>query len=223
MSTMARVSPVPQPRLLMAEHEVKAALRRLGVQVPPSVLLAPADPVPSSFPFPFPVAVKVSSRALLHKTEARAVFVGVKDASELQAVASDLRERFAGELLLVEPVERPGVEAIVGFFRDPVFGPCAMVGVGGVYAELYQDVAFRRLPVDEAEVSAMLDELRARALFEGFRGRRVSREALVRLVVAVSRWVEEMGREFGQMDLNPVFVREHDAVVIDAKLMGPDG
>lgn len=215
---MSGAAPV---RLAAAEHEMKAILAGLGVQVPPSVLLRPGEPVPAALPFPFPVAVKVSSPAILHKTEQGAVRLGVGDAPELARAVAELRARFPGDPILVEAMERPGVEAIVGFFRDPVFGLCVMVGVGGIFAELYQDVAFRRLPVHEADVRAMLEELRGRALFEGFRGMRVSREALVRLVVAVSRWVLQHADRVGQMDLNPVFVREDDAVVVDAKLLAP--
>lgn len=207
-------------RLAMAEHELKALLSSLGVKVPASVVVQPHEPVPPGLPFPFPVVLKASSTALLHKTEAGAVRLNIAGMEEFAAAFQEFRSRFPGDPLLVEPMERPGVEAIVGFFRDPVFGPCVMVGVGGVFAELYQDVAFRRLPIAEADVHAMLDELRGRALFEGFRGRSVSREALVQLVVTVGRWVSENTGRVGQMDLNPVFVREDDAVVIDAKLMG---
>ena len=215
------MSVLASARLLMAEHQLKALLAELGIKVPPSLVVEPDAPPPSRLPFGFPVAVKVSSTAILHKTELGAVRLGVADPGQLAEAVSDLRARFPGEPLLVEAMERPGVEAIVGFFRDPVFGLCVMVGVGGIYAELYQDVAFRRLPVTESDVHDMLDELRGRALFEGFRGRRVSRDALVKLVLAASRWAAENADRIGQMDLNPVFVREDDAVVVDAKLMAP--
>lgn len=208
-------------RLLMAEHQLKAVLAELGVKVPPSVVLQPDAPVPDRLPFGYPVAVKVCSTAILHKTELGAVRLDVAGPEALAETVRDLRARFPGQVLLVEAMERPGVEAIVGFIRDPVFGLCVMVGVGGLYAELYQDVAFRRLPVTEADVHAMLEELRGRTLFEGFRGKRVSREALVHLVLAVSRWAKDNAHWIGQMDLNPVFVREDDAVVVDAKLMAP--
>ncbi|HEY8426270.1 MAG TPA: acetate--CoA ligase family protein [Limnochordales bacterium] len=208
-------------RLAAAEHELKAILAGLGIKVPPSRLLLPDDPVPASLPFAFPVVAKVSSPTLLHKTEAGAVRLGIRDAAELEQVVTELRSRFPGDPILVEAMERPGVEAIVGFLRDPVFGPCVMVGVGGIFAELYQDVAFRRLPVRASDVEAMLDELRGRALFEGFRGLRASRQALVEVVLAASEWVLANADRVGQMDLNPVFVREHDAVVVDAKLMAP--
>lgn len=205
----------------MAEHQLKAVLAELGVKVPASVVLEPGAAVPEALPFGFPVAVKVSSPSILHKTEQGAVRLGVAGPRELAETVQDLRGRFPGEPILVEAMEAPGVEAIVGFFRDPVFGMCVMVGVGGIYAELYQDVAFRRLPVTEGDVHSMLDELKGRALFEGFRGRRASRQALVAVVMATSRWVLENAGRVGQMDLNPVFVREHDAVVVDAKLMAP--
>jgi len=208
-------------RLAAAEHELKAILAGLGIQVPPSRLLLPGAPIPRSLPFAFPVVVKVSSPTLLHKTEAGAVRLGIRDAAALEQVVTELRSRFPDDPILVEAMERPGVEAIVGFLRDPVFGPCVMVGVGGVFAELYQDVAFRRLPVRASDVEAMLDELRGRALFEGFRGLRASKQALVEVVLAASDWVLANAERVGQMDLNPVFVREDDAVVVDAKLMAP--
>ncbi|NLG69029.1 MAG: acetyl-CoA synthetase [Firmicutes bacterium] len=208
-------------RLAAAEHELKAILAGLGIKVPPSRLLLPGDPVSGSLPFAFPVVAKVSSPALLHKTEAGAVRLGIRDGAELERVVAELRSRFPDAPILVEAMERPGVEAIVGFFRDPVFGPCVMVGGGGVLAEMYQDVAFRRLPVRAVDVEAMLDELRGRALFEGFRGLRASRQALVEVVRAASDWVLAPADRGDQMDLNPVFVREHDAGGVDAKLMAP--
>jgi len=208
-------------KLALAEHELKALLAGLGIKVPPSLVLGPGDALPSAVPFGYPVVVKVSSTSVLHKTEAGALRLGVRDPVELAAAVQDLRAHFPGEPLLIEAMERPGVEAIVGFFHDPTFGLCVMVGIGGIYAELYQDVAFRRLPVTAAEVEEMLDELHGRALFEGFRGIRASRQALVEVVVKASRWVLENAGIVGQMDLNPVSVREDDAVVIDAKLLPP--
>ncbi|MDR7435360.1 MAG: acetate--CoA ligase family protein [Armatimonadota bacterium] len=206
-------------KLSMAEHELKAILANLGIKVPPSLVLYPGDPLPPSLPFGYPVVAKVSSTSLFHKTEAGALRLNVADPVELAQAIQDLRALFPNEPLLVEAMERPGVEAIVGFFHDPTFGLCVMVGVGGIYAELYQDVVFRRLPVTAGDVEAMLNELRGRALFEGFRGMRASRQALVEVVLKASRWVQENARSIGQMDLNPVFVREEDAVVIDAKLL----
>ncbi|MEW6545732.1 MAG: acetate--CoA ligase family protein [Bacillota bacterium] len=207
----------------LAEHQVKELLAGYGVSVPARVVLAPGagDLIPS-LPFPYPVVVKVSDPEILHKTDLGGVRLGIRDEAELEQALTEMRARFPGKVLMVEAQEPPGVEAIVGLIHDPTFGPSVMLGVGGVFTELYQDVAFRVVPITEADARDMISQLRARRLFEGFRGIRASQEALVSVLCAVSRLAEELGSYIEQMDLNPVIVHADRAVVVDAKLRVAD-
>lgn len=203
----------------LAEHQVKDLLSSYGIPVPARVVVAPGDEqVAGELPFPFPVVLKVSDSEILHKTDLGGVHLGIRDERELAQALAQMRARFPGKTLLVEAQEAPGVEAIVGLIHDPTFGPSLMLGLGGILTELYEDVAFRVAPITEADARDMISQLRARRLFEGFRGMAAGPEAISSVLLAVSRLAEDLGSYIEQMDLNPVIVYAHRAVVVDAKL-----
>jgi acyl-CoA synthetase (NDP forming) len=111
-----------------------------------------------------------------------------------------------------------GVEALVGVTTDPSLGPLLVAGIGGVAVELYKDVAFRVTPVTDAGAAEMLDQLRGRALFDGFRGApRADRSALIDVLRRISALVE-LVPELSELDLNPVVVLEHGAIAVDARM-----
>ncbi|TLN06558.1 acetate--CoA ligase family protein, partial [bacterium] len=178
----ADVAPVaattPQPTLLagvpVAEHEVKAALRELGVNVPKSITLHAGESV-TPVPLNYPLVVKISASDILHKTEQKGVLLGIRDQAELEAAVADMRSRFATGDILVEEMEGRGMEMIVGLVRDSTFGLSIMCGLGGTTAELYQDVAFRKLPITRRDADEMLRELKGHKLLEGFRGIKADR------------------------------------------------
>ena len=197
---------------------MKALLHRRGIAVPDSQVL-PRGKLPGIVSLPWPLVLKVRSAAILHKSDLGGVVLGIRSLEELDSAIQAMRERFPGEDLLLEHMEAPGVEMIVGLVDDPTFGPSIMCGAGGVLAELYRDVAFRRLPISRDDAEEMLSELRAGILLGGFRGIQADRGALLELMLRVSDLGMELAGELEQMDLNPVIVRGDGAVVVDAKLV----
>jgi acyl-CoA synthetase (NDP forming) len=112
-----------------------------------------------------------------------------------------------------------GSEMIVGLSRDPVFGPVLLVGTGGVFAEVFRDVAVRPLPVDRRDVEEMVASLRGSALLAGARGRpRADTKALVDVALSVAKLATACGDRLAELDLNPVVVRERGkgAVAVDS-------
>lgn len=200
------------------EDRVKALLARHGLKTPAMTLLRPGDEA-RAVSLPYPLAVKVCSPSILHKSDVGGVLLDVRRPADLLAAVEEMRRRFPGCDLLVQTMEERGVEVIVGALLDDSFGPTIMLGLGGTLAELYKDVTFRLVPITRADAESMLDDLRGRALLEGFRGIRVDRPSLVDVLLAVSRLAESLGPALVQLDLNPVFARPSDAVVVDAKLV----
>jgi ATP-grasp domain-containing protein len=200
------------------EDRVKALLARYGLKTPAAMLLRPGDDV-SRVSLPYPHCVKVCSPSILHKSDVGGVLLDLRDRADLIAAVEEMRLRFPGRDVLVEAMEEKGVEVIVGALLDASFGPTIMLGLGGTLAELYQDVTFRLVPITRSDAESMLEDLRGRALLEGFRGIEVDRASLVDVLLAVSRLAESLGSALFQLDLNPVFARAHDAVVVDAKLV----
>jgi acyl-CoA synthetase (NDP forming) len=103
--------------------------------------------------------------------------------------------------------------------QDPTFGLSIMCGIGGIFTELYKDVSFRVVPIDEYDAVQMIEELAGKKLLEGFRGMKANKQLVIELLLHVSKLGEELIDHVDQMDLNPVFVYEKRICVVDAKLI----
>ena len=115
-----------------------------------------------------------------------------------------------------------GVELIAGLKRDADFGPVVLAGSGGTLAELLDDVALRVAPFDRDEGLAMLREIRAARLLQGFRGEPPrDAGAVADLLAALSRLGLRYPR-IRELDLNPLFVFERGAVIADARILAGD-
>lgn len=205
------------------ESEAKELLRQFGIPVPRGVVIRPHE-LPeqrlreAGSPAP-PWAVKVSSPYLLHKTESRAVLLGL-DASSLPGAIADLRSRFPGARILVEEqLDHEGPEFIIGAMMDPWLGTAIMAGAGGIYTELYSDTAFRLAPCPVQEAKRMLSELTVFPVLQGYRGARMDASSLAALVSQVGEMALEFGEDLEALDINPVVFTREGWAALDAKLM----
>jgi acyl-CoA synthetase (NDP forming) len=202
---------------VLTEDRVKALLRDYGIPTTDfSVLKSPEDL--KGIEMEFPVALKVCSSDILHKTDVGGVRLNIMDMEELEDELSNFMRKFPGEKFIVEKMEPQGVEMIAGLVNDPSFGMSIMVGMGGIFAEIYKDVSFRLAPIKERDAEEMIDELKAGELFSGFRGMELDRKAMVDMLLKLSN----IGMDFpsiNQMDLNPVFVYADGIKVVDAKMI----
>jgi acyl-CoA synthetase (NDP forming) len=107
----------------------------------------------------------------------------------------------------------------VGLVQDPTFGLSIMCGIGGIFTELYKDVSFRVVPIDDYAAHQMVEELAGKKLLEGFRGIKASKQEVIDLTLKISQLGEDLIDHIDQMDLNPVFVYEKGICVVDAKLI----
>ena len=132
--------------------------------------------------------------------------MNIDPSNEDQDKLAEFESRIA-DGVLIEPMAGDGVEMIVGVNRDPDFGPMLTVGSGGILVELIDDALTLPVPVSSAQARNLLKGLRGWALLEGLRGRPASDvEALVELIVAVSRYAAVNARTLRSLDLNPVIV-----------------
>jgi acyl-CoA synthetase (NDP forming) len=168
----------------------------------------------------FPVALKALGPTLLHKTERRAVTLGIATPTELQAAYADFAARFGHEMtgILVQQMVPKGVEMIVGALHDPVFGPLVACGTGGILVDILADTAFRLHPLHESDAVDMLEELRGVRLLRGYRGApRADEQALRDVLLRVSELVR-VAPEIQELDLNPVVVLESGVRVADVRM-----
>ena len=214
-------------RLTLAEPDGKAVLADAGIAVPPGVFISAADdPEPACQSLRFPVAVKGVAAALVHKSDAGAVRLGLRDVDAVRDACKKIRDS-VGEIaldgFLIEEMAPPGHEVIVGGVIDPQFGPAVMVGLGGVFTEIIADVAFRICPIDRGDAAAMLDALQAAPLLDGARGGPIaSREAIIEALLRIGGTDGLLWREqanIAALDINPLIVSEDAAVAADARIV----
>lgn len=202
----------------LAENEVKDLMRAYGIATTQYQVVRSEKDL-EKLSVRFPVALKVCSSKILHKTDVGGVRLNIRDSDELKEAFQEFRRKFPAEDLLVDQMEEKGVEMIVGLVQDPSFGLSIMCGVGGIFTELYKDVSFRVVPIDEYDAAQMVGELKGKKLLEGFRGMEADRQLFIELVLKVSQLGAELIDHVDQMDLNPVFVYKNRICVVDAKLI----
>jgi succinyl-CoA synthetase beta subunit len=204
-------------RKTLAEHEVKAFLKELGFSVPKGRFLRKdesADPVSD---LRYPLVAKVSSSAITSKSDVHGVRVGLENNEELARAMEELLSIKDAEGVLVEEMAPQGIEVIVGGTIDPQFGPVVMFGLGGVFVELFRDVAFGLAPLSRDDALWLMQQVKGFRLLQGFRGGPpADTEALIRIFIAVSQ-VMATGL-VSEIDLNPVSLYPRGAMVLDAKM-----
>jgi acyl-CoA synthetase (NDP forming) len=210
-------SVLKEGRKALAENEVKELLREVGIPTTDFQVVDTFEQIDLK-KLKGLVVLKVCSPSILHKTDVGGVVLDVpKDQLELEF--RKMREKFPHEKILVESLQDRRVEVIVGLINDPTFGLTIMFGLGGIYTEVYKDVTFRVVPIKRDDAEEMLREIKAAPILEGFRKIKVDREAIINILLKVSTLGEKNSDRIDQMDLNPVFVREKGATVVDAKLL----
>jgi len=205
----------------LSEHASKELVARYGVPVAREALAADPDAAArAADALGFPVVVKLCGDAIAHKTERALVRLGVADAASVRAAAAELLglarpEDGAVEVLVAEQV-RGRRELIAGLVRDPQFGLCVVLGLGGIFTEAIGDVVFAAAPLTLAEARRMVGGLRTRALLEAFRGEpAVNRDALARILVGLGTLATERP-DVQSVDLNPLIVRGGTPIAVDA-------
>lgn len=214
-----------EPGTALSEPASKQLLAAYGIASSRDELVtSPADAAKAADAIGYPVVLKVSSPDLLHKSDLGLVRVGVGSAQEVRDAYTELVEKAKAadpsariEGVLVCEMVRGGVETVVGVSQDPLFGPVVMVGLGGIFVEVLEDVTFRVPPFGRDEAERMIRELAGSKLLEGVRGSEpVDVGALVDVVMKVSRLALDLADEVAELDVNPLVVRPQGAVALDA-------
>ena len=218
-----RASAVPRPATrALSERASLDLLRDAGLSVTTAIFAVDADAaVEAAATLGGPIALKLDADGLAHKSDLGLVVLGLADADPIRAAAAELFDRARQHDLdargfLVEPMAAPGVELIVGLHRDAQFGAAVVVGLGGIFTEVLDDVAIRLAPVARDAALAMLDELRGRRILDGVRGRpAVDRGAVADVIVGLAGLGADRP-DIIEVDLNPVIATSNGAVAVDA-------
>jgi 3-hydroxypropionyl-CoA synthetase (ADP-forming) len=211
---------------VITEELAKQVLTEYGVMVPKYALVKSAEDAESEGrKVGFPVVAKIVSPDILHKTEVKGVKVGLRNEAAVKEAFNDIYGRLSKEYsvkgVLLERMAAPGgIELIVGLQNDPQFGPVIMAGIGGIYTEVFKDVAFRVLPITKEDAISMIDELKGNKILRGFRGMPpVNLDLLAGALVRIGKFGTEMAPYYESIDFNPIIFYENEYLVVDAKIL----
>jgi acyl-CoA synthetase (NDP forming) len=167
----------------------------------------------------YPVVLKALGQT--HKSDAGGVVLNIGDERELRAAYAGIADRLTPERCTVERMARlgDGVELLIGARWDPRFGPVALAGSGGLYAEILRDTTVRLAPVTEAEAEAMLRALRIAPLLTGARGRAPLDIAVAASALAALSRVAAAHPGLAELEINPLLVTRTEAIALDARLI----
>lgn len=237
----ARLLPLP-PEPAQRPHEVDGMLTRDGVLTTDAALglcaafgihtaeWAVVENVEGALvaagTLAYPVALKVLSADVSHKSDVGGVALGIGNSKTLQtefaALLARVEEHAPGarvQGVLVQRMLSGGREVILGGKHDPSFGPVVMFGLGGVYVEVFEDVAFRLAPLTREEAEGMVSEVQGSRLLRGVRGEPPADVgAAVESLLALSRLLVECP-EVVEVDVNPLLVFERGVAAVDARVV----
>lgn len=175
----------------------------------------------------YPLVLKIVSPDIIHKSDAGAVKVNLRDEREVReaynTIISNVKRynpnaRITG--ILVEEMVKNGKEVIIGAKKDPKFGPIVMFGLGGIYVEVLKDVTFRLAPIGNKEARRMINEIKMSKLLDGVRGEKPSDKIkLAECIERLSQLVNDFP-EISEIDMNPVMVLEEGkgCKVVDVRI-----
>ena len=182
---------------------------------------------PEKIPLHYPLAVKLISRDASHKSDVGGVAVNVRNKKQLSETLAGMKDKMNKmkqppiiDGYLIQEMAPAGIECFVGGRRDPAFGPIIMVGLGGIFIEIFKDTSIRMAPVTQNEAAAMLRELKGYPLLTGARGKSPADcQALMNVVCRVSALLAACPA-ITEIDLNPVIVHTQGqgASIVDARV-----
>lgn len=162
----------------------------------------------------FPIVMKILSPDILHKTEAKCVFVEIKTIEEAEKTYNTILENAKtynknAEIdgVLVQEMAGKGLEIIFGMKEDPQFGKVIMVGTGGIYVEVFKDISLRLLPITRYDAEEMIRETKAFEIINGARGIQYDIEAVINVLMKISM-ISQNNVFIEEIDINPFFLYE---------------
>ena len=220
----AAAAALPEGACTLMEAQAKSAFAAAGLPAMPDARAATAETaIAAAEALGYPVVLKLDSPDIAHKTEVGGVKLNLASAAEVSTAFAAIMEGVRSHApaarvdgVLVQRMAARGPELILGARQDPQFGVTLLVGLGGVQAELWRDVALDIAPVSPARAEAMLRSLKSFALLDGFRGAAPVDVAKVAETIArFSELAAAIGPRLEEMEINPLVCLPEGSVALD--------
>jgi 3-hydroxypropionyl-CoA synthetase (ADP-forming) len=180
----------------------------------------------------YPVALKIDSPDILHKSDVGGVCLNITNNSELRSSYEEIINSVEANCpsahingVLIQEMIPKGLEIIIGYTRDKVFGPTIMMGMGGIFTEAFKDVVFRALPLNKTEAGKMIEDLKfSELLLNGFRNfNAVDKSMIIDIILKVADFAKDNLDNLKSFDINPVTFFNNDYRIVDFKCILSNG
>ncbi|MFQ5712919.1 MAG: acetate--CoA ligase family protein [Candidatus Scalinduaceae bacterium] len=207
--------------------EALGIIESSGISTPDYVLAKTAkEAIEASRTIGFPVVLKIASSDVLHKSDIGGVAVDVGSEEVVEKRYNEIMNNSIKKVpnaliagILVQKQVPNTIQVIIGGIRDNQFGPAVMFGLGGIFVELFKDVAFRIAPVTETEALEMMKEIKGYPILSGYRGmKELAISQIIKTIVTISELISNVD-EIKEVELNPLFVYEKDTIAVDARII----
>ena len=206
----------------LSENESKMVLSAYGIPVTKEkTVKTEAEAAAAAAEMGYPVVLKGSGESVSHKTELDLISLNIRDEKGLMESFRGFKDRkdVIVEEFLIQQMVKGNRELMAGLKRDSQFGPCVMFGLGGVLAEILDDVTIRVAPLSEFDAMDMLGDIRANKILDAFRGKpAVDRDALAALLIGLGKLGLE-NEAVAEVDINPIKLVDGKPVAVDALIV----
>jgi succinyl-CoA synthetase beta subunit len=206
---------------VLDEFEAKKWLKAMNLKVVKEVAVKSLEEaLRAAKKMGYPIVLKGIVEGQVHKTESGLVKLDLQNADQLKsAYRKMLRLKMKPKSFLIQPMLKGDLELIAGIVRDPQFGPAAMLGLGGVWAEVYKDVVFRMAPLNKEEIFEMISDLKGQVLLKGYRGSKpVNMESFADWLIKLG-WLALRFEKIQEIDVNPLLIVNGEPVAVDATIV----
>jgi acetyl-CoA synthetase (ADP-forming) len=203
----------------LSEYESKLLLAEYGIPITREAIVTTGDDaVTQASEIGYPVVLKGSGEAISHKTEMNLIALNLRDEAEVRQAFKELTANPKAQVneILVQQMIKGDRELMVGLTRDAQFGPCVMYGLGGIFTEILEDVAFRVAPLTRWDAMDMMEDIKGKKILDAFRGKpAVDREKLADILLAVGQ-IGLDHEKVHEIDMNPLKLVDGKPVAVDA-------
>ena len=166
----------------------------------------------------YPLVVKRVGPEIIHKTDKKGIILGIQNKAEALKALKTLEKRFKSGYSVAQSQES-GQEILLGFKRDPSFGPLIMVGLGGIYTEIFKDIRIEVGDLSLERARKMIKNLRVYPLLKGARGEKgYDLKALEKALLSLATLARE-NPEISELDINPFFLQEKRGLAGDVRVI----
>ncbi len=224
--TIASPKVMEGQKIALSEHNSKELLKQFGVPVTKeAIAMSEEEAEKIAHEIGFPLVLKIESADILHKSDVGGVQLNISNINDvkkyyneiLSSVKKHKPDAKINGILIQEMLSRDAMEVIIGVKNDLQFGPMVLVGIGGIFVEVFKDMSLYPAPFNNKEALRMIGSLKAAPLFYGYRGQaELDIEALATTLVAISNFAVANKDILVEMDINPLFVYERGRGVVAA-------